>query len=194
MQTATSSSCTLPRVSVLCSVFATSLLLAACGDDGTDGLSDCPDYRIQVDESGNFQCAPPRAGNGGAPGTGGTAGTPRAGTGTTQPNSQQPPKPAAGSGGTAAANGGSGGLPAGAPPIPKGGTWACVQVANTSTCTCAMVGPAVDNCTKPLQSCCMLVREGDKYTGCICYAESNVACNDAKQDPMTYVPVSTCPP
>src|SRR5262245_18269712 len=97
MQTARSSS----RSFALCSAFATCLCLAACGDDGADGLEKCPDYKIQSDKYGVWHCAP-RAGAGGAAGS-----APRGGAGAggnPGSNSQQPSgtKPAAGSGGVAA--------------------------------------------------------------------------------------------
>ena len=189
MQTARSSS----RSFALCSAFATCLCLAACGDDGADGLEKCPDYKIQSDKYGVWHCTPRAGAGGGAAGS-----TPRGGAGAggnPGSNSQQPggPKPAAGSGGIAA---NSGGAPApSVPPIPKGGIWTCVQVG--STCSCAMTDTAVDSCMKPPPGCCMMVRDTknrDKYSGCVCYSETGVECSGAKQDPTNFVPVSSCPP
>lgn len=179
MQTARSSS----RSFALCSAFATCLCLAACGDDGTDELSSCPEYHIQQDKYGVWHCAP-RAGTGGAPPRAGAGTGGKPGTNSQQPNSGNP---AAGSGGVAA----NSGAPS-PPPIPKNAIWTCIQV--SSTCSCAMTDTAVDSCTKPLPGCCVLVRAGDKYSECVCYAESSPECTARKQDPARYVSVPSCPP
>jgi hypothetical protein len=187
MQMASSSSRPKQRFT-LCSAIvtcATFLLLAGCGDDGTESLSSCPDYRIATDKSGIQHCAP-RAGSGGMPPSTARAG---AGAGSSQQPNRGPSagKPAAGSDGAAAASG-----TAALPPIPKGGTWTCVQV--STTCSCAMTDTPVDRCMKPMPGCCMLVRDADKYSGCVCYGENSADCNGRKQDPLHYVPVATCPP
>lgn len=175
MQIASTSSRHAQPLFALWSAAAACLFLWACGDDGTGGLSECHDYRIQVDKMGEFHCAP-RAGTGGA-GTG----APRGGSGGSSQQLNRPPA------GTPAA--GSGNQP---PPIPKNATWTCVQV--QTTCTCGMTNTPVDSCAKPLPGCCVLVRESDKYGGCVCYAENSNECTERKKDPMKYVPVATCPP
>jgi hypothetical protein len=181
MQMARSNSRTPHRLAALCTAVVTCLFVGACGDDGTEGLSSCPGGHIQADKYGIQHCAARPAGAGGM-----LAASPRAGAG-----SSQQPKPAAG-GGAPAANSGGTTPAAAAPPIPRGGIWTCVQVGNT--CSCAMTDTALDACTKPLPGCCMLVRAGAKYSGCVCYADNSVECSGAKQDGMNFVPVSACPP
>lgn len=55
--------------------------LAACGDDGTEGLSSCPNGAIMSDKNGVLRCADPnksRAGKGGGSAAG-ASGTKAAG-------------------------------------------------------------------------------------------------------------------
>lgn len=89
-------------------------LIAACGDDGTDGLSSCPEGKIVSDNKGVLKCASlakPGAGRGGSTAKDGTAGAKAAsntqastGTGTPPQNMAAANKPAA-SGAPAAMSG-----------------------------------------------------------------------------------------
>jgi hypothetical protein len=111
--------------------------IAACGDDGTDGLSSCPEGKLDLNRMGVLVCADlskPRAGSGaagakaGAAGSKSTASNTQANTGTKAAGagSSAGTPPAAGSGTPPAA--GSGIPPAagsGTPPaaMSGGGNW-----------------------------------------------------------------------
>ncbi|HKU39708.1 MAG TPA: hypothetical protein VJR89_16220 [Polyangiales bacterium] len=173
----------LPCLFALCAVAACASF-AACGDDGTEGLASCPAGKIVTDKDGVFRCAP-RAGSGGS-----SAG--RGGAGTLTASNSQQPKPAAGSGGKPAEPPPKPAAGSGAPPVPAGAMWTCVQV--NTTCSCVITPSDSDNCSKPRAPCCNLVRSGDSYSGCVCYAENSADCENSRKDTTTFVPVSTCPP
>ncbi len=79
-------------------------LLVACGDDGTEGLSSCPDYKVALNKNNELVCAPPEKKTGAAGGAAkaslSTASNPQANTAA---------KPAGSSSAAGAANSGSAG-------------------------------------------------------------------------------------
>lgn len=91
-------------------------LLIACGDDGTDGLSSCPEGKIALDKNNLLRCAPvgaKQAGAGGSSGKPGVAGAKS--TSSIMPaNTAAKPAPAGSSAPGAANGGGAGAKPAAA--------------------------------------------------------------------------------
>jgi hypothetical protein len=198
---------------LLCAVFI------ACGDDGTERLSTCPEARIVTDRMGIIRCAGPKkaeaegANNAGK--TGASSGDQRSsasanhasqadsesrnsaanGGSATPSNDSSAGKPAAESGAREPQPGASG-APAsssGAPSsVPSGGSWYCLQVMNA--CSCVMGSVASDSCDKPRPTCCVRVENDASVNTCVCYPEDSAECTGVKSDPATYPPVSECPP
>ena len=195
------------------------VLLAACGDDGTERLSTCPDARIVTDKMGVIRCAGPKkpedssasaagkaASTGDSPSTmqanrasqdgasaSGNAKTPAADSGSMQPSMGGAGKPAAESGNQPPAeSGGSATPPSSGGNVTGGGSWYCVQVMNA--CSCVMGAVAGDTCEKPIPTCCVSVKNDAAVNTCVCYPEGSTECTGVKGNPSVYPPVSGCPP
>jgi hypothetical protein len=197
-------------------------LVAACGDDATDGLSSCPGGRIELGKNNVFGCAPmSRAGTAGAKsGAAGakSASTPQANTGTKPAAAGAPASSGAANGGVAgampAAMSGEAGAPssqASNPPPASSGTpaamsgsgsgkapeipsgpWSCLQV--NDVCSCVPSAGLGDSCTKPRPTCCTFVTMNGKAVACVCAPEGSAQCTGMKADSSTYPSVAKCPP
>jgi hypothetical protein len=185
-------------------------MLIACGDDGTDGLSMCPDRKILLGADDTLHCAP-RAGSAAPvkPATAAaksTASSTRADTaanagarsGAADSGGSSNGAPgsggnAQGSGGssTPAASGNSGTGDSEAPAIPSG-PWSCLQVSDA--CSCAPNSDLGDSCRKPHPTCCNLVVLNGKAVSCVCVPSTSDQCAGMKADPVNYPSVTKCPP
>jgi hypothetical protein len=182
--------------------------IAACGDDGTDGLASCPEGKLDLNTMGVLVCADlskPRAGSGaagakaGAAGSKSTASNTQANTGTkaagTGSSAGGPPAassgtpPAASSGGGNGSGSGSGS--ASTPAIPNG-PWSCIQYMDA--CSCVPMDGLGDGCAKPRPTCCTLVTMSAKVVGCVCAPPDSAQCDGMKADPANFPSVSQCPP
>lgn len=156
-------------------------VLFGCGDDGTEGLSSCPDYKIVLTKTNELSCAPmeKKTGAAGSAAKTSTATGASTGTGAQATPGTKPP---------AAANSGSAGN---APAVPSG-PWSCLQVEDT--CSCQPGSDVGDSCRKPHPSCCHLVTMNNRVVGCLCVPSETDQCIGMQQDPATYPKVSRCPP
>ena len=158
-------------------------VLIACGDDGTEGLTSCPDYKIVLNKNNELVCAPAEkklgAAGSGAKTSASTGSSSQANTGT---------KPAASTPAAGAANSGS----AGSTPALPNGPWSCLQVMDT--CSCVPGSDLGDSCRKPHPSCCNLVMMNKRVVGCVCVPSETAQCTGMQKDPENFPSVSRCPP
>jgi hypothetical protein len=192
-------------------------LTAACGDDGTDGLSSCPGGRIELDQNDVFGCAPMSR-----PAAAGAKSTAVAGAKSATSSQASTGTQAAGAPVSAgASNGGGAGAPPAAnsgsapasqasnPPPASGGAaaamsssgkalavpngpWSCTQV--NDVCSCVPAEGLGDGCTKPHPTCCTFVTMNDKIVACVCAPEGSAQCTGMKADSAGYPSVAKCPP
>jgi hypothetical protein len=159
-------------------------VLVACGDDGTDGLAQCPDYKIVLNKDNQLGCAPPEKKTGAA----GSAAKTSAANTASNSQANTATKPAASGSSAAAANSGSAGT---APAVPNG-PWSCLQVMDT--CSCVPGSDVGDSCRKPHPSCCNLVVVNKRIVQCVCVPSETDQCNGMKNDPENFPSVARCPP
>lgn len=139
-------------------------LFAACGDDGTERLSACPDGRIESDKMGILRCAASKekkpdaasSGNGSASGSGGSnVATSAAGTGT--------------------------------------GNWYCQQVDAACSCVSNPTASDTCVAPRPT-CCVEVKHDTAAAQSCVCYSEGSPECSGAKTNPALYTPIPACPP